>query len=38
VAQFSRHKDIRVLTAYDDNRRDAAGEVAAVLAMLAMEA
>jgi integrase/recombinase XerC len=37
VAQFSRHKDIRVLTAYDDNRRDAAGEIAAALATLAME-
>jgi integrase/recombinase XerC len=37
VAQFSRHKDIRVLTAYDDNRRDAGGEVAAAVANLALE-
>jgi integrase/recombinase XerC len=38
VAQFSRHRDIRVLTTYDDNRVDAAGEVAAAVAMMTMEA
>jgi integrase/recombinase XerC len=38
VAQFSRHRDIRVLTTYDDNRVDAAGEVAAAVARMDMEA
>jgi integrase/recombinase XerC len=38
VAQFSRHRDIRVLTTYDDNRVDAAGEVAAAVAKMTMEA
>jgi integrase/recombinase XerC len=38
VAQFSRHRDIRVLTTYDDNRVDAAGEVAATVAKMALEA
>jgi integrase/recombinase XerC len=38
VAQFSRHRDIRVLTAYDDNRVDTAGEVAAAVAKMGMEA
>lgn len=28
VAKFSRHKDVRVLNVYDDNRTDIAGEVA----------
>jgi integrase/recombinase XerC len=37
VAQFSRHRDIRVLMAYDDNRLDAGGEVAAVVARMDME-
>jgi len=38
VAQFSRHRDIRVLTIYDDNRSDAAGEVAAAVANMGLEA
>jgi integrase/recombinase XerC len=32
VQRFSRHRDLRVLTVYDDNRRDMAGEVAAIVA------
>jgi hypothetical protein len=32
VAEFSRHKDIRTVMAYDDSRRDHAGEVAAAVA------
>lgn len=33
VARFSRHLDIRVLTRYDDNRTDAAGAIAALIAL-----
>jgi integrase/recombinase XerC len=32
VQKFSRHRDIRVLTAYDDNRQDLAGDVARLVA------
>lgn len=32
VAKFSRHRDLRTLTVYDDNRRDLGGEVAALVA------
>lgn len=32
VQRFSRHRDLRVLTVYDDNRRDLGGEVAALVA------
>jgi integrase/recombinase XerC len=32
VAKFSRHRDLRTLTIYDDNRTDLAGEVAALVA------
>jgi len=32
VAKFSRHKNIQVLTAYDDNRSDLGGEVAQMVA------
>jgi integrase/recombinase XerC len=32
VARFSRHRDIRTLTVYDDNRADLGGEVAALVA------
>lgn len=32
VAQFSRHRDIRTVTRYDDNRRDLGGKVAAMVA------
>lgn len=32
VQRFSRHRDIRVLSVYDDNRRDLGGEVAALVA------
>lgn len=32
VAKFSRHIDIRVVGAYDDNRQDLAGEVARIVA------
>ncbi|MBI5059906.1 tyrosine-type recombinase/integrase [candidate division KSB1 bacterium] len=32
VQRFSRHKDIRTLTVYDDNRRDMGGEVAKLVA------
>lgn len=32
VQQFSRHRDVRILLLYDDNRRDLAGEVAALVA------
>lgn len=32
VQRFSRHLDLRVLTRYDDNRTDLAGEVAALVA------
>jgi integrase/recombinase XerC len=28
VQRFSRHRDVRVLERYDDNRRDLGGEVA----------
>jgi integrase/recombinase XerC len=35
VARFSRHKDIRVLSIYDDNRTDIGGNVAAMVAALA---
>lgn len=31
VAKFSRHRDLRTLTVYDDARRDLAGEVAALV-------
>jgi len=34
VQRFSRHKDLRTLTLYDDNRSDLAGDVAAVVAGL----
>ncbi len=32
VQRFSRHKDIRTLTVYDDNRRDMGGEIAKLVA------
>jgi integrase/recombinase XerC len=32
VQRFSRHRDLRTLTTYDDNRADLAGEVAALVA------
>lgn len=32
VARFSRHRDVRTLTIYDDNRTDLAGKVAAAVA------
>lgn len=32
VARFSRHRDVRTLTIYDDNRADLGGEVAALVA------
>ena len=32
VARFSRHKNLKVLTAYDDNRRDLGGKVAELIA------
>lgn len=32
VQRFSRHKDLRVLTVYDDNREDLGGEVARMVA------
>jgi len=32
VQKFSRHRDLRVLTVYDDSRRDFAGEVARLVA------
>lgn len=35
VQKFSRHRDLRTLTLYDDNRSDMAGDVAAVVAGLA---
>ncbi len=35
VAKFSRHRDLRTLTVYDDNRQDLAGVVAAVVAGVA---
>lgn len=35
VQKFSRHKDLRVLNVYDDNRRDFGGEVAALVAATA---
>jgi integrase/recombinase XerC len=34
VQKFSRHRDLRTLTLYDDNRSDMAGDVAAVVAGL----
>lgn len=35
VARFSRHRDLRTLTIYDDNRSDLGGEVAALVAGVA---
>ena len=32
VQKFSRHKDVRMLNAYDDNRQDLAGNVARLVA------
>jgi integrase/recombinase XerC len=32
VQKFSRHKDVRVLNTYDDNRQDLAGDVARLAA------
>ncbi len=32
VQRFSRHRDVRVLTIYDDNRTDLAGKVARMVA------
>jgi integrase/recombinase XerC len=32
VAKFSRHRDIRILTVYDDARRDVAGEISKLVA------
>ena len=32
VQKFSRHKDVRVLNIYDDNRQDLAGDVARLVA------
>ena len=32
VQRFSRHRDLRVLNTYDDNRQDLAGEVARLVA------
>jgi len=32
VQKFSRHKDVRDLNAYDDNRQDLAGDVAQLMA------
>ena len=32
VQKFSRHKDMRVLNLYDDNRQDLAGDVARLVA------
>ncbi|HVT40002.1 MAG TPA: hypothetical protein VHE78_13215 [Gemmatimonadaceae bacterium] len=32
VQKFSRHRDLRTLTVYDDNRQDVAGEVAKLVA------
>ena len=32
VQRFSRHRDLRVLTRYDDNRRDLGGEMARLVA------
>jgi integrase/recombinase XerC len=32
VQKFSRHRDVRVLNAYDDNRQDLAGDVARLVA------
>ncbi len=32
VQRFSRHRDLRVLNLYDDNRQDLGGEVAALVA------
>ena len=32
VARFSRHRDMRVVATYDDNRQDLAGEVARIVA------
>ena len=32
VQRFSRHRDLRTLTIYDDNRQDLAGEIARQLA------
>lgn len=34
VQRFSRHKDVRVLTVYDDNREDLGGEVATLISSL----
>lgn len=35
VQRFSRHRDLRVLTVYDDNRTDLAGEVASLVSATA---
>ncbi len=35
VQRFSRHRDLRVLTVYDDNRTDLAGEVASLVSGVA---
>jgi integrase/recombinase XerC len=35
VQKFSRHRDLRTLTVYDDNRQDIAGQVAALVAGVA---
>ena len=32
VQRFSRHRDVRVLTRYDDNRTDLGGKIAAAVA------
>jgi integrase/recombinase XerC len=32
VQRFSRHRDVRVLERYDDNRKDLAGDVARLVA------
>jgi hypothetical protein len=31
VAKFSRHRDIRTLTIYDDSRKDIGGDIAKML-------
>jgi len=35
VQKFSRHRDLRILTVYDDNRRDLAGDIARLVAAAA---
>jgi len=37
VQRFSRHRDVRVLERYDDNRRDLGGEVAKQVAASVQE-